>query len=133
MSEVRTSYYEGLFLFPQSVSANLKAAVDHIETILGRADAEVISLQKWDERRLAYQIKGVKRGVYFLVYFKAEHDKLTSIERDCNLSEELLRAMVLRADHVKLEDMQAAEGRQQIADESALRSEREGEPVEAGA
>ncbi len=139
MSEKKSSHYEGLFLFPQSVSSNLKGAADHIENILNRADAEIVSLQKWDERRLAFQIKGVKRGVYFLAYFTADHDRLAGIERDCNLSEELLRSLILRADHVKLEDMQAADGRQQIADETALRAEDDAksetadEPVEAGA
>jgi small subunit ribosomal protein S6 len=114
--------YEGLFLFPQSAVADLQAAADHVTEILNRAGAEIISFKKWDERRLAYEIKGNKRGLYFLVYFKAKGAKLASLERDCNLSEKLLRAMITRADHVLPEVMQAAEGRQQLADEIKLRA-----------
>jgi small subunit ribosomal protein S6 len=122
MSEQRIHPYEGMFLFPQSATANLTGAADHIKDILKRAGAELISLRKWDERRLAYAIKGNKRGVYFLTYFTAPAEKMPAIERDCNLSEEILRAMVTRADYIPMEQMQAADGQQQLRDEAALRA-----------
>ncbi|MFO0829995.1 MAG: 30S ribosomal protein S6 [Phycisphaerales bacterium] len=121
MSDIRTHIYEGLFLFPQSASADVQAAVDHINEILGRAHAEVIALRKWDERRLAYDIHGNKRGVYFLAYFKARTDSLAGIERDCRLSEKLLRTLITKADHVPPTDIAASDGRQQLADEAKLR------------
>ena len=123
MSEKRI--YEGMFLFPQSAAANLQGALDHITELLQRADAELLSLSKWDERRLAYDIKGNKRGVYFLAYFHADSQRLTDLERDCNLSEQLLRAMMTRADHVPQEMIEAAEGREKLADEIRLRQEQE--------
>ena len=122
MPHDRTYQYEGLFLFPQAAVADLQGAHDHIVEILNRAGAEIISMKKWDERRLAYEIRGNKRGVYFLVYFKAKGAKLHQIERDCNLSEKLLRAMITRADQVTNEMMEAAEGRAQLADEIKLRA-----------
>ena len=121
MSEKRTYTYEAMFLFPQTVSADLQSAVDHIGEILSKGHAEVISLCKWDERRLAYDIKGNKRGVYVLTYFKCDADKLAAIERDARLSEKLLRSMITRADHLAPEQIAAMEGRQQLADEIALR------------
>jgi small subunit ribosomal protein S6 len=114
--------YEGMFLFPQAAVADLQAASDHVMEILSRAGAEVISFKKWDERRLAYEVKGNKRGLYFLVYFKAKGNKIAGIERDCSLSEKLLRGMVTRADHIPEDVMKAAEGRQQLADEIKLRA-----------
>jgi small subunit ribosomal protein S6 len=121
MSETRTNAYEGMFLFPQTVAADLQSAADHVLEILSKGGAEVVSLCKWDERRLAYDIKGNKRGVYFLTYFKCDAQKLASIERDARLSEKLLRSMITRADHLTAEQMAAMEGRQQLADEIALR------------
>ncbi len=121
MAETRIYDYEGMFLFPQTVAADLQGAADHISEILAKGDAELISLCKWDERRLAYDIKGNKRGVYFLTYFKCDGSKLAAIERDARLSEKLLRSMIIRADHLTAEQMAAMEGRQQLADEIALR------------
>lgn len=122
MSEIRINTYEALFLFPQSASADLQAAVGHVEEIMSRNKADIIALRKWDERRLAYDIKGNKRGVYFLAYFKADARNLEGIDRDCRLSERLLRSLVTRADHVPAEEIAAHEGRQQLADEINLRA-----------
>ncbi len=121
MSETRICTYEGLFLFPQAATADLQSALDHVSEILHRAQAEVISMSKWDERKLAYDVDGNKRGVYFLAYFKCDTKNVVSIERDTRLSERMLRALVTRADHVLPEEMAANEGRQKLADEIILR------------
>ena len=121
MSEQRIDIYEGMFLFPQSAAADFAGVITHINEILDRADAEVIAMKKWDERRLAYDIKGNKRGLYILTYFKADRTKLAGIERDCNLSELLLRSLILRADHIPTEEIEASDERQALADEATLR------------
>jgi small subunit ribosomal protein S6 len=123
VTEQRINAYEGLFLFPQAVAGELQFAVDHITEILAKANAEIISLSKWDERRLAYEINGNKRGIYFLVYFRANRTDLVSIERSCNLSETLLRSMMVRADQLTQAQMESADGTIEIADEIKLRAE----------
>ena len=122
MPQDRTYVYEGLFLFPQSAASDLQGSADHVLELLNRAAAEIISFRKWDERRLAYEIMGNKRGLFFLAYFKARGSAMPGLERDCNLSERLLRAMITRADHLPAEVIEAAEGRQQLADEARLRA-----------
>jgi len=135
MAETKRNHYEGMFLFGQSAATDLGSVVEHLTGILDRAGAEIVAIQKWDDRRLAYEIRKQKRGVYILVYFSCDAANLSRIERDCNLSELVLRSMVLRADHLTLEEMQAADARQSLEDEAALRSEQsEGvAPVEEAA
>ena len=116
MAETRINAYEGMFLFPQTVAADLQGATDHILEILSKGNAEIVSLCKWDERRLAYDIKGNKRGVYFLTYVRCDAHKLAQIERDARLSERLLRSMIVRADHLAPEQMAAMECPQHLAD-----------------
>lgn len=95
-----SNLYEGLFLMSQSaVGAGVGSAIDHIRDILGRIDAQVITLRKWDDRKLAYPIKGQKRGVFLFSLFRADGTRLTEIERACNLSEQVLRVMFTRCDH----------------------------------
>ena len=113
--------YEGLFLFPQTAASDLQSAVDHLKEILARAEVKIISLRKWDERRLAFEIKRNRRGLFFLVYFEAAPNALAHIERDCNLSEQVLRSMVIRAEHLTREQMEAADGQTELADEIKLR------------
>lgn len=124
MGETRRFNYEAMFLFGQAAAADLAGSVEHIRDILTRAGAEVIAMRKWDERRLAYEIDKHKRGIYILVYFSCDAPQMDQIVRDTNLSERILRTMILRVDHLSLEEMQAADAQQALADEAALRKER---------
>ena len=132
MSDNTKRMYEGMFLFPQNTISDLQSATDHVMALLKRADAEVVSFKKWDDRRLAYEIKGNERGVYFLTFFRCEPSRVADLERSCNLSEQLLRSLVIRADHLNTEDIEAAEGREALADEIKLRSERDSTTSDSG-
>ena len=64
--------YEALFLLnPSYATGSWETAKQEVEHVLHRANAEILHLRKWDERRLAYEISGQKRGVYVLAFFKA--------------------------------------------------------------
>jgi len=118
---LKQSTYEAMFLFDPSMATQWEAVESEIGRIMQRAHAEMIGIKKWDERRLAYEIKHRKRGCYALTYFKAPHDSISGIERDARLSEMILRALVLRC---RLTDEQlAAFGREAAEQAALLRSE----------
>ncbi len=121
MPQQRTNQYEALFLISQGVAAEFQGVIDHINEIFRRGHAEVVSMKKWDERRLAYEIDKQKRGVYILAYFTAPAASIDHIHRDVNLSEKIMRCMIIRADHLTVEEMQAADARQVMEDEARLR------------
>jgi small subunit ribosomal protein S6 len=87
-----------LLLDPNKVSGDIPAAAKQLHTILERNQAEVLASRQWDERRLAYPIKGHKKGLYYLTYFRTEGKNLVNIEHDFSLSELVLRALTLRVD-----------------------------------
>jgi len=122
MSETGVNHYEGMFVFAQA--RDLGEGVDRLRDIFDRAGAEVLAMSKWDERRFAYPIKKHKRGVYVLTHFTCPAEKLAQIERDCNLSEEILRALILRADHLSEEEMRAHDARDELARDIEERRER---------
>lgn len=129
MATPRSYNYEAMFLIGQSVSADLTGVIQHINEILTRGHAELIAMRKWDERRLAYEIRGQKRGLYILVYFKANGPDVAHIERDCNLSEKILRTLILRADHLTQEEMTSADARKELEVEAKMRAERPATPA----
>ena len=109
MSTAVKRLYEGMFLVDSNEAASdWQGVIDAIEKIFSRADAEVVSLKKWDDRRMTYQIKKKSRGTYILTYFNADPLKITSIERDVQLSEQILRVMVLTTDRMSQEDIDRA-------------------------
>ncbi len=127
MPEKRTYTYEAMFLIGQAAAADLGGIVAHINEIFARAHAEVIAMRKWDERRLAFEVKKQKRGLYILAYFKADPRSIAGIERDTNLSEKILRVMLLRADHLTQDEMVAADGRDALETEARLRAKQAAE------
>ena len=67
-----------------------------IRKILSRNHTEVVSLRKWDERKLAYDIQGKGRGTYVLCHFNADGDGVAGIEKDVQMSEQIMRVLILR-------------------------------------
>ena len=86
-------------------TSNWEGVLSEIDTLFTRAKVEVIGVHKWEENRLCYEIKKCKRGTYVLSYFHALPDAIQGLERDIQISEMILRVLVLRADHVTPEEM----------------------------
>jgi small subunit ribosomal protein S6 len=116
--------YESMFLISQAEAADLNGILAHIEEILRRGHAEILAMRKWDERRLAFEIEKQRRGLYVLCYFRAPANSISHIERDCNLSERIMRAMLLRADHLTDEEVASQDDRAGLATEAKLRAAR---------
>lgn len=123
-SKGRKNNYEAMFLVSQAAAHDLGAAVNHVKEVLNRGKVDIIAFKKWDERRLAYEINKQKRGVYFLTYFSADPVNIEVIERQAHLSSDILRLMVLRCDHLTEDEMRAADGQEQLADEVKMRAEK---------
>ena len=102
MPRKSTRVYEGLFLISNELAnKNLDGLLETIRTALTKYEAKILSLYKWDERKLAYEIKGQKRGTYILSYFTIDPLNIQELTRDLNLSEDLLRFMfVLDAEEI---------------------------------
>lgn len=104
---VNRKLYEAMFLVDSAeASADWDGVNSAINKILERAEAEIVSMTKWDERRLAYEIDGKARGTYILCYFRAEGEKLRDIERDVQLSERIMRVLILCVEHLAQEDVE---------------------------
>ena len=100
--------YECMFLLDTSkVAGDVAAADKTIRTILERNNAEVLVARPWDERRLAYPIKGHKKGLYYLTYMRTEGKNIPGIEHDAALNEMILRLLVLRVAEQLVEPMLA--------------------------
>ena len=91
--------YEGMFLLDSGkTSGDWNNATKLVHGILERHHAEIIASRPWDERRFAYPIKGHKKGMYLLTYFRADGPNLAKIDNDCRINETILRQLVLKVE-----------------------------------
>lgn len=117
----RTGTFEVMLLASQAAAAQLGSLMEHFQEIFDRAGAEVIAMKKWDDRRLAYEIDKQKRGVYFLTYVNCPVDQVAHIERDVQISEQVMRVLVTRASHLTEEEIASNDERQALADEAKMK------------
>ena len=80
-----------------------------VRGIIERHGGKILVIKKWDERKLAYEIKKQKRGLYVIAYFTAPGNAVAPIERDVNSREEVLRVLITDADHLNQNEMEAVE------------------------
>ena len=96
MEPVAKRLYEGMFLVDSAqAAADWDGTLAVINNILQRADAEIVAMRKWQDRRLAFDIDHKSRGTYILCYFKADGRRIAGIEKDVQLSEQVMRVLVL--------------------------------------
>ena len=124
--------YEGLFLFGAAATVDADGAVKQIGDLVAKHGGEALLLKKWDERKLAFEIKKNKRGLYVLCFFKAPGAAVDKISRDVNLSETILRVLITDASHLSLDEMKAQEPQQPVK-EAPMQRRSFDEPVPAEA
>jgi small subunit ribosomal protein S6 len=107
--EKKENQYEAMFLLPAPAAAEVDASIKLVQGIIERHKGSILVIKKWDERKLTYEIKKQKRGLYVIAYFNAPGDAIAAIERDVNLSEDVLRVLVTDAEHLNKEEMEAVE------------------------
>jgi len=125
---VNRRLYEGMFLVDSTQAADWDATTAVIDGILKKANAEIVSMRKWDDRRLAYEVDGKSRGTYILCYFRADGEKIQDIEKSVQLSEQIMRVLILSAEQMTAEDMEkdtpAARARKEAAAAEEARAAR---------
>jgi small subunit ribosomal protein S6 len=114
--------YEAMFVLDNSkVKPEPSECVALVDEILKKHDAKNARVERWDERKLAYEIKGQKRGTYILAHFEMDPAKPSGLRHDLSLNENFLRAMVFAVGEEFAPFMTAAEY-------EALRPKKEEEP-----
>jgi small subunit ribosomal protein S6 len=98
--------YEAMFLVDSTEETDWGSTSSTARKILEKAGAEIVSMKKWDERKLTYKINGRDRGTYILCYFHADGQKIRQIERDARLSEKIMRVLILATSGRDKEDIE---------------------------
>lgn len=102
-----TALYESMFLLDNAVVRegwNKAKAV--ITDTLEKHGATVKTIRRWDERKLAYPIKNKNRGTYALCYFEMGNEQIAAMRREFDLSERVLRYLILRAEEVPAAELE---------------------------
>ncbi|MFN0207544.1 MAG: 30S ribosomal protein S6 [Planctomycetota bacterium] len=90
--------YEGMFLLDnREAKKGFEACRDRVAGLITKHGGTPRVVRKWDERKIAFEIKKQKRATYMLSYFDAPHDSISKMERDAQLSEVIIRCLIVTA------------------------------------
>ncbi len=102
--------YEGMFLLDnQAVRENWEKAKASVTDALAKHGAKVLTARHWEERKLAYPIKGRNRGTYLLCFFECDGEGVNQMRRDFELDERVLRYLFVRADALPQGELEKAQ------------------------
>ena len=84
--------YESIFIVhPDVVGDDQTALIDKYKTILSDQGADVLKVENWGTRTLAYQVKKQSKGCYVLVIFDAEPTVIAEYERRMRIDEKVIK------------------------------------------
>lgn len=84
--------YESIFIVhPEVAGDDQTAIIDKYKTILTDQGAEVLKVDNWGVRTLAYPVKKQTKGCYVLVIFDAEPTVIAEFERRMRIDEKVIK------------------------------------------
>jgi small subunit ribosomal protein S6 len=75
-----------------------EAVSNQIPAMIEKLGGEMLVSRLWEERRLAYPVKGQRKGTYWLTYFRLDGPRLVDMRRQCQITDDILRVLFLKVD-----------------------------------
>jgi len=89
--------YELLFILrPDLDEEAATALVERITGLITDKNGKLENVSRWGRRRLAYEVKDYKEGVYMLVHFQGDATLINEMDRVLKLADEILRFIIVR-------------------------------------
>lgn len=106
--ENKLNSYETMFIVSLANGEEAAKATVSKFTNLIAANAEVVGIDDWGKRRMAYPILDMNEGYYTVATYKCNSDFPTELERLMNIDENVLRPMTIRLEYDAAERAAAA-------------------------
>jgi small subunit ribosomal protein S6 len=75
---------------------DIQKAVDRFVEAISSSGGEVSGVDRWGNRKFAYEIDHQKEGYYFVAKFKAAEDLVERLKRLLLISDEFIRGKIVR-------------------------------------
>jgi len=91
-----TRSYETLYIVkPELKDSEIQKIADKFKKVVEDKGGKVTSAEKWEKRKLAYEIAGQKEGNYVIMLFDAEGDVPAELNRLMRISDDVMRHITI--------------------------------------
>ena len=95
---MKRDYELGFILNPEVSEEQTRAILDRVEQVVANYGGQIVRVNQWGRRRLAYPIEHHRDGFYTFVDMILTPETVIELERTLKVSEEVLRHIVKRRD-----------------------------------
>lgn len=115
MEEKKLNIYETVIIVSASLEdEDIEKILKRFEEFFKNNNVEIIEIEKWGRKRMAYHIKKVRTGYYFLIRYKCEGSFVKKLERTLQIDEQILRYLTIRLDKKALAYIESQRGKQVV-------------------
>ena len=98
--------YETIYIGKPTLSEEeITKITDKTKTLIEKDGGEVIGTDSFGKKRLAYEVRKEKRGIYLILHFKATPAILLELERSYRLSETIIKYLTIKISEDQLGKM----------------------------
>lgn len=91
--------YEVIYILDPALGDDgVEASAQATREVVQKAGGEVVEIQKWGKKRLAYEIKKRREGHYVYLRIQAPPTAVLEVERYLRIAEPVLRALTHRVE-----------------------------------
>ena len=91
--------YEGLFILDANRYGRDPGKVSgRVNELVEAQGGSLLVSRMWEERRLAFPIRGQRKGTYWLTYFRLAGENVTPLNESVQREDNILRHLVLKVD-----------------------------------
>ena len=91
-------YELGFILNPEAGEEETRGILNRVEQIVANHNGQIVRVQQWGRRRLAYPIQHHRDGFYVFIDMILTPETVSELERNLKVSEIVLRYMTRRRD-----------------------------------
>lgn len=88
--------YEAFYIVPPTMTdAEVAKVAENFKGVVEKNGGTVESAEKWDKRKLAYEIKGHKEGNFVLMHFEAPPQVPAELNRLMRINDDIVRHQII--------------------------------------
>ena len=107
LEEVEVNIYENIVILDANLpDEEVEEAIAKIKGVITDNGGEVLNVQIWGKRKLAYEIKKHKRGLYMHFMYKAPSSTIRRLEEFYKVFDPLVKHMVIKISTKRAEQLE---------------------------
>lgn len=94
--------YESIFILdPDLEEDQVQSTIEKAKGIITQGNGEILKVEDWGKRKLAYEVKKKNKGHYVLFHFTGSAALLSELERNFRVMDAVIKYMSVRVDERK--------------------------------